>query len=717
MNLKNLFKALFALLLVVAFAACDRPVLPSGDMSYTIKYNGKTVKSNDVIVVTMDDYDDASKEMSAEIEIINGEVKNNFDIYETRKFNVNKFTSSVVVGDTLLAESNSASEQIWELGEVAPKETRAVSFRLKTLNDNVRTVCETEYMVTNGRDSLDVTFTVKFVYKQSKQLEDGDKEMVKLLGNCKSSGMNDALVFGYGDGKTHTFGGATLLSVENLINAGCYVAGIRVYVGNEVKTGKVFIGTDYQKPEIEKTFTYTKGGWQYIMFDELYDFKQDTYIGYIATGTTDFMACEKSSKTSKTEMIYVENGWDLVSNQLGKYVWSIQAIMVGGDYSKERQHDVLLERGAISQTLKVGDPVVVSCELRNAGVTPAENVVVKCTLGGEEKTVTVSDRLLNGQSYMVNIDGFSAPAIEGAFKDVAVEIVAEYADDVVSTNNNEDLIFTVFSADAFERQSVYIEQFTGQGCPNCPNGTKTMAAAIAGMKDPSKAVWVAHHTYGTDAFTLNESLYIADYLGVNAAPMCNINRMACDYGAGQSVLIWHPGYATSAILEKNLLTPALSTIELNRTFNVEDSTLTVEVKGNSIVDEVYVTVIVTQSGLNASQSGVTGTYTHNNAPRKFLTSQIGELMTLEGGSYSKSYTYKVPAKIGGSKGTFDCVFENMEIVAVVHGKITNTTNRMVHNAVKLPLLETQTQNVMRAVSLYRTESNYELRSLAEQICY
>ena len=63
------------------------------------------------------------------------------------------------------------------------------------------------------------------------------------------------------------------------------------------------------------------------------------------------------------------------------------------------------------------------------------------------------------------------------------------------------------------------------------------------------------------------------------------------------------------------------------------------------------------------------------------------------------------------------IVENMEVVAVVHGKITNTTNRMAHNAVKLPLLETQTQNVMRAISLYRTELNSELRCLSEQVCY
>ena len=324
---------------------------------------------------------------------------------------------------------------------------------------------------------------------------------------------------------------------------------------------------------------------------------------------------------------------------------------------------------------------------------------------------------MNGQTYVVNIDGFVAPSITGGFENMDVEVVAEYANDGVSTNNTEDLSLMVFTADAYERQAVYVEQFTGQGCPNCPNGTKTMTAAIAGMKDPSKAVWVAHHTYGTDAFTLNESLYIADYLGVSAAPMCNINRMACDYGAGQSVLIWHPGYATSAILEENLATPSLSTLELSRTFNAEDSTLTVEVKGNSLVEEVYVTVLVIQSGMKASQSGASGTYVHNNAPRKFLTSQIGELMTLENGSYFQTYTYKVPAKIGNSRGTFDCVLDDMEVVAVVHGKITDTKNRMVHNVAKLPILETTAQNVMRAISLYRTELNSELRCLSEQVCY
>ena len=72
MNLKHLFKTLVFSLLVVVFAACDEPQ-KQGEVSYTVKYDGKTVRENDVIVVTMDDFDATSIEMLAQIEIVNGE--------------------------------------------------------------------------------------------------------------------------------------------------------------------------------------------------------------------------------------------------------------------------------------------------------------------------------------------------------------------------------------------------------------------------------------------------------------------------------------------------------------------------------------------------------------------------------------------------------------------------------------------------------------------
>ena len=536
---------------------------------------------------------------------------------------------------------------------------------------------------------------------------------VYLFGNCKDSGMEGAAIFGFGDGKKHTFGGATLLSAEDMIEAGYYIVGIRVYIGNEVESGKVFVGEDYLKPEVEKEFTYQKGGWQYILFDQPYDYKKDIYIGFEATGSTDFLALESSKKTVKTEMMNVEGKWDLVSNQIGKYIWAIQAIMVGGDYSEKTQQDVVLERASVSKHVKIGEPVVVSCELRNAGVIPAENVVAKCTLGGETKTVNVSQKLLNGQSSLVNFEGFLAPSVDGAFGEVKVELSSEYAGDKVSSNNKSSAKLSVYSQNAVERNSILVEQFTGQGCGYCPGGAESLKAAISGMKNPEKVIWIAHHWgYTPDDFTINESETIGVNLGVQGAPSCAVDRMVVEFAPGQSDLCWHPGYSTTRLLEELIKTPGLATIELTRTFNAEDSTLVINVKGNSIAEVANITVLVKQSGIKARQASASADYSHNNAPRAFMTDAKGDALTLNAGNYEVSYTYKVPAKVG----KFDCVLEDMEIVAFVHGDLKDSDSRLVYNAVQIPLLENQAQEVMRAMSLYRNFSNVELRSLSEQIC-
>jgi hypothetical protein len=49
-----------------------------------------------------------------------------------------------------------------------------------------------------------------------------ETDQVYLLGNCKNSDMS-ASIFGYGDGEMHTFGGATLLPVDKLLDAGYYI--------------------------------------------------------------------------------------------------------------------------------------------------------------------------------------------------------------------------------------------------------------------------------------------------------------------------------------------------------------------------------------------------------------------------------------------------------------------------------------------------------------
>ena len=570
--------------------------------------------------------------------------------------------------------------------------------------DTIPTIPDTPDTPTvNPEDVIDSILANKPAYVETDQ--------VYLLGNCKNSDMS-ASIFGYGDGEMHTFGGATLLPVDKLLDAGYYIVGVRVFIGAEVEAGNVFVGKDYKNPDVEKMFSYKEGGWQYVLFDTPYDFQGDTYIGFTAMGSTDFLACE-SGKSSKTEMINIDGYWDLVSNQLGRYVFAVQAIVAGGDYSAECQHDVILERAAVSKNPRVGESVAVSCEVRGAGIVPAENVLVKCSLGSETKTVNVSEKLMNGQSLVVNFEGFTAPAIDGAFGDVNVELIAEYSDDTDAKNNDSEASVRVYSANATERVAILAEQFTGQDCGYCPGGAETLKMAIAGMKNPEKVIWVAHHYgYRDDAFTLNESVTIGTSLGVQGAPNCAVDRMVVDFAPGQSGLCWHPGYATTGLLEELVKTPALATIELERTFNLADSTLSVVVKGNSLLESAYVTVLVKQSGIVARQASGGNDYKHNNAPRAFLTEAKGDVLTLENGDYTATYTYKVPAKVGD----FACVLEDMEVVAFVHGDLTRSAARLVYNAVQVPLLETQARNMMKVVSLYNNY-NKEVRAISEQICY
>ena len=544
-----------------------------------------------------------------------------------------------------------------------------------------------------------------------------DSKEVYLFGNCKQSGMH-GYVMGIADGRNHTYSAASMLDGMDLLEKGKEIIGIRAYIGDEVTNATVWAGDDYENPTYIKEFTYKQGGWQYVLFDEPIKLNnQDIYIGYTVTGVGgSVLAAESASKAHKTEWICIDGSWQLLSKAAGKALWSIQAIVAGGDYKDEKQHDLVVECVTMPKSVSAGESVNVTCEVRNAGIKQTGSVEVKCTIGGASVSATVSEQLMNGQSAIVTLPVISAPNAGGNIEAVVSVSESGVTEDRESDNTVKKSL-RVYS-ETVSRNCTYIEQFTGQDCPNCPGGSKAMAEAIAKMTNPNAAVWVAHHTYGTDQFTLNQSLSIANALYVNAAPQCNINRTEVDYGMGVEELIWHPGYATKAILEGTLNEPGLATIELSRSYNAETRELSVEVKGRSIEKNAYITAIVTQSGIVARQSGSSGDYVHNNAPRAFLTAAKGDKLELDAdGNYAVTYTYTIPATVG----SFECLPENMNIAVLVHGNISDANNRLVYNADQLPVVPEVSAAAVRAMTLYNNDVdvdifNVELKPIYEQIC-
>jgi hypothetical protein len=357
----------------------------------------------------------------------------------------------------------------------------------------------------------------------------------------------------------------------------------------------------------------------------------------------------------------------------------------------------------------------VTCEVRSAGIKKTGAIEVTCTFGSASVSATVSDSLMNGQSAVVVFPAITAPTA-GGVNNLVISAEETGVTDAVINDNEVRKSLRVYS-ETVERNCLLIEQFTGQTCPNCPAGSKQMATAIDQMADP-RVVWVAHHYgYQEDLFTLSESATIGMSLGVNAAPMCNINRAPRDYGLGTEALIWHPGYATKEILEMALVEPGLATLNIARTYNADTRELTVEVKGRSIEKEAYITAIVTQSGIEAQQSGATGTYLHNNAPRKFLTTAKGNKLELDAeGNYVATFTYTIPEKVG----SFACLPENMQVVAFIHGDISNEVERLVYNADAVTVVPATEAEVMRAMTLYNEVEvdmfNLQLMPWSEQIC-
>jgi hypothetical protein len=256
-----------------------------------------------------------------------------------------------------------------------------------------------------------VVFASCDIIPGSGQTEDND---VYLFGNCKQSGMH-GYTMGITDGRDHTYSAASMLDGIDLFEKAKYIVGIRAYIGDEVKNGCVWVGEDYENPTYTQEFTYKQGGWQYVMFDEPIKLNnQDIYIGYTVTGEGSILAAESASKAHKTEWICLEGQWQLLSKAAGKALWSIQAIVTGGDYKDENQHDLVVECVTMPKRVTSGEPINVTCEVRNAGIKQTGTVEVECVIGGSSVSVTVPEKLMNGQSAFVTFPVISAPAAGGS---------------------------------------------------------------------------------------------------------------------------------------------------------------------------------------------------------------------------------------------------------------------------------------------------------------
>lgn len=650
----------------------DNPPIDKNDFS--LYFNGQEIKNNDVITVDINNYEWG--ELIAKLILVNNlETAQNFTLKEVRNYDYNTYIPSLCVSTCLMG--NNAKEQLWNIGSIPASAQQEIAMHLR-VNGNPSATCTTDVTLSNGNET--VAFLVKFVYEDPnpEPKPEETKNPTYLYGNCTIDGMHDNSL-GMSDGKEHIFSAASLLDMSDLTKHATEIIGIRAYIGDEVTNASVWAGTDFYNPTYTKQFTYKKGGWQYVLFDEpiaVQSSDEDIYIGYTVTSEKKVLAMEGTYEYYDSEWIAIDGEWMPLSDVAGGALWSIQAIVVGGDYSSYNQHDILVEKIDIPISINIGDNIVATCEIRNVGIQQTtQPIVVTYSTGYSSASTTIYDLLMNGQSIIVNLPELEIPNNSGVIN-IEFSVLEQNVSDDNQVNNNSIKDIRVYG-ESVPRNCVLIEQFTGQACGFCPGGASTITDAIKQLDNPNKVAWIAHHTFGTDDFTINESLEISDILEVYFAPACNIHRISCDYGLGKEELIWHPGYMTTNLLENKLNEPGLATLNLSSDYNTNTRELTLTVNGRSLEDEAYITVIITQNGIEAPQYGAPDNYQHNHAPRAFLTSATGDKLALDGnGNYSTTFNYTIPNKVGN----FECIPENMEVIVFIHGDINKEINRIVYNA-------------------------------------
>ena len=309
-----------------------------------------------------------------------------------------------------------------------------------------------------------------------------DGSSIRLYGNTKTTSAEGLDAIGISDGSDYDYKAASLLSGAELTDNGTEIIGIRFYVRDGAKSGKIFIGPDYENPVVEKEYTYKKGGWQYVLFDEPYAVTgEDIYIGYSIKGSGYLLGYETSSRNMPGEMLYFNGAWGTFKTVVGSNgKWTMQAIMRGGDYSTDIQNNLVIECMENLYTAALeGCNMPLTFEVRNSGAKTAYNVAVKCTFGSQSKDVTI-DSLMNGQSYFVE-----SPFTVSGSGSVSVSINAS-VDGVTDETPNDNSVkssCTVTGTDNVRNRALN-EHFTAQACGYCPAGAANLKAAIEATGHP-----------------------------------------------------------------------------------------------------------------------------------------------------------------------------------------------------------------------------------------
>ena len=487
--------------------------------------------------------------------------------------------------------------------------------------------------------------------------------------------------------------------------AGKTISNVTIAFGSRNTTGKVatvFV-TDDLDAEVDlrsqEVAIAMANKWQDIDLEQAYTItgeEEELYIGYYAEipNTYNLLQCDFTNELRGCTYAITNGRWtDLYGTGFGS-----ANIYVGLSETVEFADAILAEIDLSSNFYIAGQDYQESTHLFNFGTKPITKVQLTMLKDGVTST-SVIDGLNIPQygTYEVALPELTADASGSASLSASIKVMD--ADEMDTTDN--EFQSEVFFYPANIERNIFVEEFTGQTCPNCPNGRITLNAAVEQSGLP--CVEIMHHSgYSADNFTTDADAEYTWFYGSSStyAPAAMFNRLTNPTVSSVPVQNVGLSQCLSSLEYASKLQPYVS-MGLTSAFNAETRMVDVSLNlldHNVLPGATVLNVYLIQDKIIANQSGASSEYQHDGVLRKVLTGNAwGALLPdsfVPGVTQEYTVSYELPDAIysdyySGSTPQYLIPTdpENMRIVAYVASYDPNDlNNNMVYNCIEVPLI-------------------------------
>ena len=277
-----------------------------------------------------------------------------------------------------------------------------------------------------------------------------------------------------------------------------------------------------------------------------------------------------------------------------------------------------------------------------------------------EPTIELTNEIQNYQAT-----GIRVPSdVEVGTHRLSLYVKSMNGGDPTGDLSNDTLYSTLrVYTDCMKKQKNLVEQFTSQGCSNCPYGYDVLSALEKSRDDLAR---VAIHSYysvqGDDDYVCSDGTYITSY-SVYGFPYASFNRYyinneSVNTNGSVGIPIGYTNYSEAAayfsqfVDESNTDIPSFVNLNLTTNYNADnDGELTITVTGKGlkgaadILRSACLTIYLTEDGLVGSQAYGSTTlkkYKHDNVLRQIVTGPSGDAINWNGDDFEETYVVNIP---------------------------------------------------------------------------